>query len=144
MFLMTALLVRHRQRRSLRRAFRARCQAVVLDEFRLVGDRILDLSPRGLLLACDDEVELGQELVVSFQAPRGGPWIDVEAEVARVIDGYRPYDPGYAAGLRFTRIDRPDQGELLARLAGLPPPVPHRPLRMNYAETVARIHAGIV
>jgi hypothetical protein len=141
---MPSILVRHRQRRSLRRSVRTRCQAVALDEFRLVGDRILDLSPRGLLLACDEGVEPGAELLVSFQAPHGGPWIDVEAEVARVIGGWRPYDPGYAAGLRFTHIERPARGELLTRLAGFPPPVPHRPLRMNYAETVSRIHAGVI
>jgi len=141
---MSALLVRHRERRSMRRVVRASCQAVALDEFRLIGDRILDLSPRGLLLACDTQVERGQELVVSFQAPQGGPWIDVEAEVARVIEGWRPYDPGYAAGLRFTRIDRPARGELLSRLAGFPPPVPQRRVRANYAETVSRIHAGLL
>ncbi len=141
---MPSLLVRHRQRRSVRRVVRTRCQAVALDEFRLIGDRILDLSPRGLLLACDDRVETGQELVISFQAPHGGPWIDVEAEVARVIGGWRPYDPGYAAGLRFTHIEQRARGELLTRLAGFPPPIPQRRVRTNYAETVSRIHAGVI
>ncbi|MBW2461027.1 MAG: PilZ domain-containing protein [Deltaproteobacteria bacterium] len=140
---MAAILIPPSERRSMRRAFRSNCQAVALDGFRLVGDRILDLSPRGLLLACDDEIVTGEELVVSFKAPRGGEFIDVEAVVARVVGGWRPYDPGYAAGLRFTRIDAPDRGELLSRLAGLPPPVPHRRLRADYAETVRRIGVGL-
>lgn len=141
---MPSILVPPTERRSLRRAVRASCQAVSLDGFRLVGERILDLSPRGLLLACDDRVEVGEEMVVSFRAPRNGPYIDVEAEVARLVEGWRPEDPGYCAGLRFTSIAGSARGELLTRLAGLPPPVPRRSLRADYAETVRRIHIGVL
>jgi hypothetical protein len=135
-------LVNPRKRRSVRRAVHARCQAVALDGFRLVGERILDMSPRGLLVACDDRVDVGEEVVVSFRAPGGGPWIDAEAEIARVVYGFRPEDRGYGAGLRFTKLDATDRGELLVRLAGCPPPVPRRalrPLRADYAASVRRI-----
>ena len=92
-----------------------------------------------MLLACDDGVEIGDEMVVSFRAPGDGPWLDAEAEVARLVEGWRPYDPGYCAGLRFTRMERRDRAELLSRLAGLPPPVPGRMPPVDYAETVRRI-----
>lgn len=131
-----------RLRRSLRRAVRTRCQAVAIDGFRLLGQRVLDLSTRGMLLAADGGAELGEEVVLTFQAPRGGPWIDAVAEVTRVIEGWRPWDPGYAVGLRFTRLDSESRGDLLAHLAGMPPPVPRRPLRQDYAETARRAHAS--
>ena len=69
-----------RRRRAVRRAYRADCQAVRLAGFRLVGDRILDLSPRGALIAIDRVVVPGEELLLSFRAPRrlsmlsGTPW----------------------------------------------------------------------
>ena len=110
-----------------------------MDGFRLLGERVLDLSTRGMLVACDDGVQAGEEVVVSFRAPVSGRWLDAEAEVARVVEGWRPWDPGYAAGLRFTRMDRADSGELFARLAGMPVPVPARPVPVDYAETVRRI-----
>ena len=132
---MSSILTRTRPRlrRSLRRAVRTRCQAVAIDGFRLLGVRVLDLSTRGMLLAADTGAELGEEVVLSFESPQGGPWLDAVAEVTRVIEGWRPWDPGYAVGLRFTRFDSDSRGELLTRLAGLPPPVPTRPLRIRAA-----------
>lgn len=117
-------------RRALRRAARLECQAVELERFHLIGDRVLDVSPLGLLLACDAEATPGDRVIVSFKAPgQDAPWLDAEAEVARVVQGYRTDDPGYCAGLRFTYFDRPSRNELLTRLAGLPPPVPARAVR---------------
>ncbi|MGD8859348.1 MAG: PilZ domain-containing protein [Myxococcales bacterium] len=117
-------------RRALRRAARIRCHAVGTEGFRLLGDRSLDLSPRGMLLACDEGVTPGEEVLISFLAPGDDElWLDAEAEVARVVQGYREGDPGYAAGLRFTYLERRARGELLARLAGTPPPVPRRRIR---------------
>ena len=136
---MSSILVRPRFRRSLRRWVRWHCQAVALEDFRLIGDQVLDLSPRGALVACDDGVEVGEEMIVTLKTPAGGPWLDAEAEVARVIEGWRPGDPGYAAGLRFTRFTRAEQNELIARLAGCPPPAPRRRIPVDYAETVRRI-----
>ena len=132
---MTSTLLSRMTRRSVRRSVRTGCQAVAMDGFRLVGERILDLSTRGMMVACDGRVRVGEEMIVSFRAPNGGPIVDVEAEVARVIHGFRPEDPGYAAGLRFTSLDPDLRGELLVRLAGLPPPVPTRPV---YALRTAR------
>jgi len=134
-------LVRPHRRRSLRRAVGARCWALRLRGFALVGERLLDLSPRGALLACDDSVRPGDRLVLRFRAPNEGPLLDVEAEVARVVGGWRAGDPGYCAGLRFD-IDAASRGELLVRLAGTPPPVPQRRVPLDYAETVRRVRAG--
>ncbi len=116
-----------KRRRIVRRGIRGRCQAVALDGFRLLGEQILDVSPFGLLVAADAESKLGETVVVSFQAR--GRWYDAVAEVARVVEGWRPWDPGYAIGLRFTQISLADRLELRKRLRGVPPPVPRRALR---------------
>jgi hypothetical protein len=134
-----SVLVLPRRRRSLRRGVRARCQAVSLHGLRTVGERLLDLSPRGALVACDVPVALGDRLLIGFRAPNAGPWIDTEAEVARIIDGWREGDPGYCAGIRFLDLDRESQSELVVRLAGVPPPVPQRRPPVDYAESVLRI-----
>lgn len=138
-----AVLVPIHRRRSLRRHYRARCQAVELGRFQLIGERILDLSPRGALLACDASVHPGDRVMLSFRAPRDGAWIDAEGEVARVIEGWRAGDPGYCAGVRFLHVERDVRAELLVRLAGFPPPVPTRRSRVDYAETVRRIALAV-
>ncbi|HMI93525.1 MAG TPA: PilZ domain-containing protein [Polyangiales bacterium] len=115
------------QRRAMRRAARSRCQVVSRAEFELLGETALDVSPRGILLACDVPVALGERVIMSLSAP--GPdefWLDAEAEVARIVYGFRNGDPGYCAGLRFTYLERSARQELLTRLVGLPPPVPQR------------------
>jgi hypothetical protein len=118
------------QRRAVRRAVKTSCQAVGVQEFRLFGERVVDLSPRGMLVACDRPTRIGDEVVVSFQAPgRDALWLDAEAVVARIIEGQRWGDAGYCAGLDFTYFERDSRHELLARLAGYPPPVPRRRLR---------------
>ena len=144
-------LVRPRRRRSLRRSFRARCQAVRLDGFRLFGEHILDLSPRGALVSSDGSAHPGDEIVLSFQAPHGGPWIDVVAnaaqatgkvgEIARIVADRRVEDPGFCAGVRFATLEKEAQQELLVRLAGYPPPVPSRRPPVDYAETIRRVGA---
>lgn len=136
------LLVPLRRRRALRRAFRTACQAVRLDGFHLVGEQILDLSPRGALLACDREVRSGDEVIMSFRAPGRGPYLDVVGRIRRVVAGRRDGDPGYCAGLSFTEVAPEVRGELLVRLAGLSPPSPARRPLVDYAETVRRIAIG--
>jgi PilZ domain-containing protein len=114
-------------RRAVRRAARSRCNAVSSEHFELLGERVLDLSPRGMLVACDLPVALGEEVIVSFQTPGRDPiWLDAEAEIARIVHGFRQGDPGYCVGLRFTYFERLARGELLSRLAGVPPPIPQR------------------
>lgn len=134
-------MVRPRLRRTLRRSFKTSCQAVRLHGFSLVGERILDLSHRGALVACERPLAPGEELVLSFRAPHG-PTIDAVAEVRRVVEGWRYGTPDFCAGLRFTEIDEEARSELMVRLAGFPPPVPVRRPRVDYAETVRRIGFG--
>jgi hypothetical protein len=118
------------RRRAVRRAVQTRCQVVGVDEFRLLGERVVDLSPRGMLVACDVPTRIGDDMLVSFKVPgRDELWLDAEAVVARIIEGQRWGDAGYCAGLDFTYFEKTSRHELLAQLAGYPPPVPRRRLR---------------
>ncbi len=118
-----------RRRLVTRRALRSTCQAVHSESFQLLGERVLDLSPYGMMLAADSPAEIGDEVMVSFQDHHGDKWFDAEAIVVRVIGGWREGDPGFALGLRFTNFELESRLELKSRLRGLPPPVPTRKLR---------------
>ena len=115
------------RRKILRRAKRARCHAVGVDGFRHLGDKVLDISPFGLLVAADDEVFVGEDVIVTFQLD--GKWFDADGKVSRVIEGYREGDPGYAFGIEFTCISLNDRIDIGERLVGVPPPVPQRLVR---------------
>lgn len=128
-------------RLAVRRAVRLACQVVSEDAFRLVGRRALDLSPAGMLIESDADVRLGDELLVSFRAPRSGLYIDTSARIVRVIAGRRPGDHGRCVGLRFEHLDPLMRSVLGASLAGLPPPLPQRNARIDYAATVRAIAA---
>lgn len=102
------------------------CQVVRERDFRLVADRIANLSLTGLLVGPADPVLTGERLIVSFQAPRWGTWIDVEATVARVVHGRRPGEFSRALGLRFEALDPWSRWVLERNLSGLPPVPPGR------------------
>lgn len=113
------------QRRAVRRAAQTRCQAVELTGFELLGENIIDLSSRGMLVACTRQTRVGDEVQVSFLAPGHDElWFDAEAVVARVVAGQRWSDDGLGAGLEFTYFEKSCRHELLARLVGFPPPLP--------------------
>lgn len=120
------------QRRAVRRAVQTSCQAVNMTEFRLLSSRVLDLSPRGMLVACESAAHVGDQIKVSFHVPgrqeRSESWFQAEAVVARVIAGQRRNDEGYGAGLEFTYLEESCRRALLLRLASFPAPVPRREL----------------
>ena len=93
-------------RRTTRYVVRARAQAVDVNAFSLIGERVLDASAEGCLIACDQEVHLGQKLLVSFQLSSSGLWFDAESEIVRIVQGHRDGDTGYCAGVRFTSFER--------------------------------------
>jgi PilZ domain len=123
-------------RRTTRRALRTSCQAVATSGFRLVGERILDASTDGLLVACDTGIALGEEVLVSFQTSGSSIWYDAEAEVTRILAGWRTDDPGYCAGLRFTHIERRDRLALGADLHDLAIAKTTRRLRRDFSRFV--------
>jgi hypothetical protein len=92
------------RRGEMRRRVRLACRVRRMDDWRLLGDRTLDLSPAGMLVLSDERVEEGLDLVVSFQATELPIWFDACAKITRVVEGRRPGDPGRALGVRFETL----------------------------------------
>jgi len=136
---MGELLVPLNQRRAMRRAARFECQVVRERDFKLLGDCGLDLSAEGMLVLTDERVLTGEDVLVSFRAPGVGSWFDTAATIARIVHGRRPGDAGRALGLHFDRLDSVTRTYIRAGLRGIPPIVPGREPRVNYAETARRI-----
>lgn len=133
------LFVRKNERREVRRALVMPCQIVRERDFRLVAEEALDVSPDGMLVSSDVELDPGENVFVSFRATELGIWFDTEARVARVIRGRRPGDKGRGIALRFSTMPRVKRFILRGHLRNVPPPVPRRAQRIDWAATVRSI-----
>lgn len=136
---MNTILVRRQQRRAMRRALRIDCQVVREHDFKLIGRTTVDLSPQGMLVVADERCLTGEDVIVTFRSPLTNAWFDCEATIARVLHGRRPGDWGPCVGLDFHGVDDLSRILLHASLRGLPPPLPQRSARVDYAETVRRL-----
>lgn len=130
--------------RAIRRTANIACQVVRLHDFRLVADRIENVSETGLLVGPADPVLTGDEVIVSFQLPGFRDYIDAEAVVARVIHGRRPGESRRSLGLHWTAIDDYSKQLLDAYLRRLLPAPPrykvllrHSPIWQRRAELYA-------
>jgi PilZ domain len=133
---MLRTLIPAHQRRALRHAVRVDCQVVRERDFKLIASRGVDLSPKGMLVLAQERVLTGEPVVVSFRLPRSRYWFDAEATVARVIHGRRPGDRGRCFGLDFDALAEDAQAFLQGALRGVPPHLPMREPRVDYAASV--------
>ncbi len=134
------LFVYRTRRREMRRAIEMTCHIVREKDFRLVGGRVIDVSPNGMLVVVMDPVPVGESVIVSFRATELGLWFDTDATVQRVLRGRRPGDPrGEALGLSFGSLESVSRLILRSHLKRLPPPVPKRAPAIDYAKTVGKI-----
>jgi hypothetical protein len=139
-----------RKRRSLvarppRHRLEIPCQVVRVKDFRLVSDTMANLSLDGMLTGAADPALTGEPLLVSFQLPRSGLWIDTDATIARVVHGRRPGDGTRALGIHFHALD-PILREHIARQLRRSPPAPPlpRPGRRDAGPAVRAlaVHSG--
>lgn len=115
------------QRRSARHAVRLECQVVRERDFHLVADRIVNLSATGLMVSPADPALTGERLIVSFQIPHSGYWVDAEATVARVVHGRRPGEHTRGLALELENVEEISQMLLGRALRRCPPTAPgHR------------------
>lgn len=128
------MLLPIRRRGAVRRALSVPCQAVLLEPFRPVGTRLIDLSHQGALLSCDVGLVEGDELVLSFEV--AGTTIDAVAQVRTVTAS------GRDAGLLFTDMEWGGRVALFVELSGIPPRVPRERPQMDYARSVRMIAAA--
>lgn len=92
-------------RASSRHTVKIGCQVVRERDFRLLADRMLDLSPSGMLVGPADPALTGERLLVSFRIPRSSVWVDAEATVTRVVHGRRPGEFSRSLALQFDDLD---------------------------------------
>ncbi len=137
------------RRHEIRRAVRLGCHVRRTDDWRLIGDRALDLSPQGMLVLSDEEIDPRLDLVVSFQATELPIWFDTMATVTRIVEGRRPGDTGRALGLHFDTLPSVSRLILRGHLRKLPATFPQRemPLELareepDYAQIVKDIWEG--
>ena len=118
---------RKAHRRSTRHSVRLVCQVVRERDFQLVADRIVNLSASGLVVSPADPALTGERLIVSFQIPHSGLWVDAEATVARVVHGRRPGEYTRGLALELENVEDIPQMVLSRALNRCPPAPPgHR------------------
>jgi c-di-GMP-binding flagellar brake protein YcgR len=92
-------------RKGFRHEVRLACQVVRERDFRVIAQRMVDLSPAGMQVATEARVLTGEAVIVSFRAPRSGAWVDAVGTVARVVHGRRPGERGRGLGIAFDEIE---------------------------------------
>jgi hypothetical protein len=112
------------------------CQVVREHDFKLIARHAVDLSPDGMLVMAEAPVLTGEDVIISFRAPVSRVWFDSVGTVARIVHGRRPGDVGPCMGIQFDDIDLLDRAALHANLRRLPPPLPRREARLDYAAMV--------
>jgi hypothetical protein len=140
---MMDILAAASERLGLRRRVRLPCQVVSESDFTLVSNLCLDISPRGMRVRALAPVARGSEVLISFRVPDAGVHMDLSAVVSRVAPGRRRGENCPSLGLSFVGIGALEGMILSARLKGLPPPVPLRHLRIDYAAAVRSVHASL-
>lgn len=134
---MSGTLVLSHQRRAVRRAVRVPCLVMRQRDYRLVGSYGMDLSPMGILVKAHERVLTGEPVQVSFRLPRSRAWVATSATIVRVLHGRRPGDsPGRCLGVEFDALSPAVLRRLRSALHNLPPPLPNREPRIDYAASV--------
>jgi hypothetical protein len=135
-------LVRKNERHEIRRAVRMRCQVFRARDLSLVSEKVVDLSPDGMLVAVErTDLERGEGVFVTFRATELDLWFDTKASVARIVRGRRREDRQRAIGLRFEGLDRVKRLILRGHLRRTPPPVPGRTQRIDWSATIRSIES---
>jgi len=109
--------------RATRHSVRLACQVVRERDFQLIADRVVNLSASGLVVSPADPALTGERLIVSFQIPHSGHWVDAEAIVTRVIHGRRPGEHTRGLALELENVEDIPQ-MLLGRALRRCPPAP--------------------
>ena len=137
------------RRGEIRRSVYLGCRVRRMTGRGLVGDRSLDLSPQGMFVLSDENLEAGTELFVSFQATDLPIWFDTRATVARIVAGRRLGDDGRGFGLRFRTLPAVSRIILRGHLRKAPRAAPQRwPVALphkkdpDYAQLVRDIYEG--
>ncbi len=126
-----------KRRSAPRRMARIRCEAVSAEGFVAVGGTLTDVSETGLQLEAEVTLAVGEELYLSFQAPRTTQWVGLVARVTRatqLIDR-----PICVVGLSIEEMDPVERSILAASVERLPARPQKRRAPRDYAAWVAQV-----
>lgn len=127
------------QRRAARHAVTVTCQVVHEPAFALLGERGFDLSTHGMLLQSKAFALPGDPIIATFRVPGTDRWVDTLGTVARVVRGRRWGDMGPTMGIAFAELSVEDNLLIRWALRRVAPPLPSRPMRIDYAATAAMV-----
>ena len=111
-------------RQSSRHTLKLVCQVVRERDFRLLADRVVDLSTTGALVGPADPALTGERLIISFRIPRSTVWVDAEATVSRVVHGRRPGEFSRSLAIEFGQLEALPRFMLAQALRAAPPSPP--------------------
>ena len=111
-------------RGSSRHTVKIACQVVRERDFRLIADRVVDLSATGALVGPADPALTGERILVSFRIPRSTVWVDAEATVTRVVHGRRPGEFSRSLAIEFDDLETLPRFMLKEALRKVPPAPP--------------------
>jgi hypothetical protein len=126
-----------KRRSAPRRMARIRCEAVSAEGFIAVGGTLTDVSETGLQLEAEVSLAVGEELYLSFQAPRTTQWVGM---VARVTRATQLLDrPVCVAGLSIEEMDPVERSIRAASVERQPVRPQKRRAPRDYAAWVAQV-----
>ena len=138
-----SVLVRVNERTAIRRAVDVACSVVRQRDGKVIGRKAFDVSPWGMRVALSDaEVEPGDLLYVYFKATPQNMLFCSDATAMRLLSGRRTKERGRSLGLRFDTLDAVSRHILRGALRRVPPPLPQREPRIDYAATIGHILAS--
>ncbi len=129
------------QRGAIRRAIQLPCTLVRARDLKVVGRQGLDLSENGMLVGAMDELSPGDDVLVSFTFTQFRIPFNVEGRIARMLHGRRTRDRMPAVAMSFETMDPVSRLILRGNLRRVPPVLPARARRIDYAQTVANLLA---
>jgi PilZ domain len=137
---MNSFLVRVAERHAIRHAVDLPCSVVREKDSKLASLRALDLSPQGMRVELRDvDVDVGDRFFVCFRTTPFGIWFYTDAYATRLLQGRRPKDRGRSLGLRFESLSSVSRLCIRGALRRVPPHLPQREQRIDYAATVGKI-----
>jgi hypothetical protein len=140
---MESFLVRASNRRAIRHAVDLSCSVVREKDSTLTSIHATDLSSDGVRVElCGLDVEIGDRFFVSFRSTPFGIWFYTDATATRIVHGRRSKDHGRGLGLRFGSLSPLSRLIIHGALHGVPPHLPQREPRIDYAATVGKILAA--
>jgi len=140
---MSSFLVRVAERRALRHAVDISCSVVRERDSKLASLRAIDLSPEGMRVELKEvDVDVGDRFFVCFRTTPFGIWFYTDAYATRLLHGRRPKEKCRSLGLKFGSLSAVSRLCIRGALRRIPPHLPQREPRIDYAATIGRILAA--